>query len=85
MSISCWVSVRELHNQPQIDGIHTLRTLDDSLAIRAALEANPRVAVIGAGFIGLGAALVFCAGAQLGVQEPGKGPGAVALAGVQPA
>ena len=57
--------VRELHNQPQIDGIHTLRTLDDSLAIRAALEAKPRVAVIGAGFIG---AEVAASARQLGLE-----------------
>ncbi len=36
-----------------LDGIHTLRSLDDSLAIRADLEASPqRVVVVGAGFIG---------------------------------
>lgn len=36
-----------------LDGIHTLRTLDDCLAIRAALDATPqRVVVVGAGFIG---------------------------------
>ncbi len=36
-----------------LDGIYTLRDLDDSLAIRAELEASPqRVAVVGAGFIG---------------------------------
>jgi NADPH-dependent 2,4-dienoyl-CoA reductase/sulfur reductase-like enzyme len=33
-------------------GVHPLRTLDDSLAIREALEAGARVVVIGAGFIG---------------------------------
>jgi len=36
-----------------LPGIHTLRTLDDCLAIRAALDATPgRVVVVGAGFIG---------------------------------
>ena len=36
-----------------LDGIYTLRGLDDCLAIRAELEASPqRVAVVGAGFIG---------------------------------
>jgi 3-phenylpropionate/trans-cinnamate dioxygenase ferredoxin reductase subunit len=34
------------------DGVHLLRTLDDSLRLRAALEAGERVAVVGAGFIG---------------------------------
>jgi 3-phenylpropionate/trans-cinnamate dioxygenase ferredoxin reductase subunit len=57
--------VRELPNQPRIDGIHTLRTLDDSLAIRAALVAKPRVAVIGAGFIG---AEVAASARQLGLE-----------------
>jgi 3-phenylpropionate/trans-cinnamate dioxygenase ferredoxin reductase subunit len=33
-------------------GVHTLRTLDDCLAIRRALDADPRVVVVGAGFIG---------------------------------
>jgi 3-phenylpropionate/trans-cinnamate dioxygenase ferredoxin reductase subunit len=33
-------------------GVHTLRTLDDCLQIAQELEAGPRVAVIGAGFIG---------------------------------
>jgi NADPH-dependent 2,4-dienoyl-CoA reductase/sulfur reductase-like enzyme len=33
-------------------GVHTLRSLDDCLAIRSALDAGPRVAVVGAGFIG---------------------------------
>ncbi|MGB8331592.1 MAG: FAD/NAD(P)-binding oxidoreductase [Polyangiales bacterium] len=44
--------VRELPHQPRLTGIHTLRTLDDSLAIRGALRSKPRVVVIGAGFIG---------------------------------
>ena len=33
-------------------GVHTLRTLDDALALRAALVPGARVVVIGAGFIG---------------------------------
>jgi 3-phenylpropionate/trans-cinnamate dioxygenase ferredoxin reductase component len=37
----------------QLAGIHTLRSLDDCLALRAELDATPqRVVVIGAGFIG---------------------------------
>ena len=57
--------VRELPNQPRIDGIYTLRTVDDSLAIRAALEAKRRLAVIGAGFIG---AEVAASAQQLGLE-----------------
>jgi len=44
--------VRDLPGTPPLSGIHTLRTLDDALAIRAALAASPRVCVVGAGFIG---------------------------------
>jgi NADPH-dependent 2,4-dienoyl-CoA reductase/sulfur reductase-like enzyme len=33
-------------------GVHVLRTLDDAIAIRAALAAGARVAVVGGGFIG---------------------------------
>jgi 3-phenylpropionate/trans-cinnamate dioxygenase ferredoxin reductase subunit len=33
-------------------GVHTLRTLDDALALRAELVRRPRVVVIGGGFIG---------------------------------
>jgi NADPH-dependent 2,4-dienoyl-CoA reductase/sulfur reductase-like enzyme len=57
--------VRELPNQPRLDGIHTLRTLDDSLAIHAALASKPKVAVIGAGFIG---AEVAASARQLGLE-----------------
>jgi len=36
----------------ELEGVHVLRSLDDALALRAALERRPRVAVVGAGFIG---------------------------------
>ncbi len=36
----------------ELPGIHVLRSLDDCLALRAELEGSPRVAVVGAGFIG---------------------------------
>jgi NADPH-dependent 2,4-dienoyl-CoA reductase/sulfur reductase-like enzyme len=65
MVIATGGHVRELPNQPRIDGIHTLRTLDDALAIRAALASKPRVAVIGAGFIG---AEVAASARQLGLE-----------------
>lgn len=56
---------RELPNQPRLAGVHTLRTVDDALAIRAALTAKPRVAVIGAGFIG---SEVAASARQLGLE-----------------
>lgn len=43
---------RRLPDTPDLPGIFVLRTLDDSLAIRAALDKSPRVVVVGAGFIG---------------------------------
>ena len=44
---------RTLPGTGHLVGVHTLRTLDDCLAIRAALEAVPRrLVVVGAGFIG---------------------------------
>ena len=45
--------VRRLPGQPDWSGIHELRTLSDSLALRSELEPGRRVVVVGAGFIGL--------------------------------
>lgn len=50
--IATGTTPRTLPGTPALKGIHTLRTLDDALAIRAAMEAGARVAVVGAGFIG---------------------------------
>jgi 3-phenylpropionate/trans-cinnamate dioxygenase ferredoxin reductase subunit len=36
----------------ELDGVFMLRNLEDSLALRAAFEQRPRLAVVGAGFIG---------------------------------
>jgi 3-phenylpropionate/trans-cinnamate dioxygenase ferredoxin reductase component len=35
-----------------LDGVHMLRNVDDALALRAAFDSRPRVAIVGAGFIG---------------------------------
>jgi 3-phenylpropionate/trans-cinnamate dioxygenase ferredoxin reductase subunit len=43
---------RRLPGHPDLEGVYTLRTLDDALALRAELDRGPRVVVIGAGFIG---------------------------------
>jgi NADPH-dependent 2,4-dienoyl-CoA reductase/sulfur reductase-like enzyme len=50
--IATGARARPLPGAPQLPGMHTLRTLDDCLALRAAFERRPRVAVVGAGFIG---------------------------------
>ena len=44
---------RPLPGQPDLDGVVMLRTLDDSLGLRRRLADQPKVVVIGAGFIGL--------------------------------
>ena len=36
----------------QLPGVHVLRTVEDALAVRAALDAGARTVVVGAGFIG---------------------------------
>ena len=50
--IASGATPRRLPGTPTLEGIHVLRTLDDALAIRRALEKGPRVLVVGAGFIG---------------------------------
>jgi len=55
--IATGARVRRLAMAEGLQGVHYLRTLDDAMNLRAALEAAairgaPRVAVIGAGFIG---------------------------------
>jgi 3-phenylpropionate/trans-cinnamate dioxygenase ferredoxin reductase component len=51
--IATGAAPRELPGTEALAGVHTLRTLDDCLAIRADLEAGARsVVVVGAGFIG---------------------------------
>jgi 3-phenylpropionate/trans-cinnamate dioxygenase ferredoxin reductase subunit len=51
--IATGASPRTLPGAEGLAGIHTLRTLDDALALRAELlNGLPRVVVIGAGFIG---------------------------------
>jgi NADPH-dependent 2,4-dienoyl-CoA reductase/sulfur reductase-like enzyme len=58
--IATGASPRQLPGgEAALDSVFTLRTLDDSLAIKAALDARPRrVVVVGAGFIGAEVAAV---------------------------
>ena len=51
--IAVGAACRRLPGQPDLSGVHELRTLDDSLGLRAELNEGVRVVVIGAGFIGL--------------------------------
>lgn len=50
--IATGAHARVLPGADGLDGVHPLRTLDDSLAVREKLEAGARTVVIGAGFIG---------------------------------
>lgn len=50
--IATGAAPRKLPGQDALEGVSVLRTLDEALAIRSALERSPRVAVVGAGFIG---------------------------------
>lgn len=45
-------AARTLQGTDRLAGVHCLRTLDDAVAVRAALDAGARTVVIGAGFIG---------------------------------
>jgi len=69
--IATGATPRRLPGMPELEGIHLLRTLDDSLAIRSELEKNPRVLVVGAGFIGAEvAASCRLRGLEVTVVEP---------------
>jgi len=50
--IATGAAARPLPGVGNMAGVHTLRTLDDSMAIREGLIAGARVAVVGGGFIG---------------------------------
>lgn len=73
-------AARRLPNQPTWQGIHVLRTMDDALALRAAIEPSadrpsPKVVVIGAGFIGLEvAATARLRGCSVTVLEGAEAP-----------
>ena len=68
-------TVRRLPNQPKLQGIHVLRSLDDATALREELTEGARVVVIGAGFIGLEAAATATKrGAQVTVLEGLEAP-----------
>ncbi|MGQ4601262.1 FAD-dependent oxidoreductase [Nocardia sp. R6R-6] len=50
--VATGATARELPGADGLAGVHTLRTLDDAIAVRAALDAGARTVVVGAGFIG---------------------------------
>jgi NADPH-dependent 2,4-dienoyl-CoA reductase/sulfur reductase-like enzyme len=50
--IATGVGPRTFPGTEHLSGVHTLRNLDDAIAVRRAMDAGARVVVIGAGFIG---------------------------------
>ncbi|MFM8303575.1 MAG: NAD(P)/FAD-dependent oxidoreductase, partial [Actinomycetota bacterium] len=52
LAIATGAAPRRLPDQPNLAGIHVLRTLDDAVALRADLAQASRLVVVGAGFIG---------------------------------
>ena len=50
--IATGARARKLSKFDHIDGIHTLRTVDDALAIRLGLISSSSIVIVGAGFIG---------------------------------
>ena len=50
--IATGAAARRLPGTGELAGVHVLRTIDDLIGLRADLAGNPRVAIIGAGFIG---------------------------------
>lgn len=50
--IATGARARTLPGTGHLAGVHTVRTLDDAIAVRAALDAGARTVVVGAGFIG---------------------------------
>lgn len=50
--VATGVAARTLPGTEGLAGVHALRTWDDALAVRSALDAGARTVVIGAGFIG---------------------------------
>jgi NADPH-dependent 2,4-dienoyl-CoA reductase/sulfur reductase-like enzyme len=78
--IATGTDARRLRKGGELEGVYVLRTLDDALALRRALEGTPRVVVVGAGFIGLEvAASCRARGLRVTVVEPQPEPLAAIL------
>ncbi|MDI9979561.1 FAD-dependent oxidoreductase [Rhodococcus sp. IEGM 1307] len=66
---------RRLPGQPDVGGVHTLRTLEDAMALRRDLQSAKHVVVVGGGFIGLEvAASAVAKGIEVTVVERGEMP-----------
>lgn len=73
--IATGARARPLPGTEGLAGVHALRTLDDALAVRAAVASGGRVVVVGAGFIGAEvAASCRALGAPVAMVEPLPAP-----------
>ncbi|MEZ5138412.1 MAG: FAD/NAD(P)-binding oxidoreductase [Acidimicrobiales bacterium] len=73
--IATGARARRLPGDDGLAGVHALRTLDDALAVRAAVAAGGRLVVVGAGFIGAEvAASCRSQGGDVAVVEPLAAP-----------
>ncbi len=73
--VATGLTPRQLPSAEGLSGVHTLRTLEDALALREALRDGPRLVVIGSGFIGAEAAAVAReAGASVTMVSRGPAP-----------
>jgi 3-phenylpropionate/trans-cinnamate dioxygenase ferredoxin reductase component len=78
--IATGATPRNLRGAASLEGVHTLRTLEDAQSIRRALAERPRVAIVGAGFIGLEvAASCRALGLEVTVVERERVPLAAAI------
>ena len=57
--IATGLTPRRLPGLPELTGVHVLRSLNDSLTLRAELEPGKRALIVGAGFIGCELAASF--------------------------
>lgn len=78
--IATGAAARQWPGEPVPDGVFVLRTVHDCLAIRERLQANPRVVVVGGGFIGAEvAATCRSMGHDVALVEKAAGPLLAAL------
>lgn len=75
--VATGVRARRLPGAEGLRGVHTLRTLDDALALRVRLRPGRRLVIVGAGFVG---AEVAAAARALGVHVTLLEAGSVPLA-----
>ena len=78
--VATGVQPRRLPGVERPRGLHTLRTLEDALLLRAALRPGRRLVIVGAGFIGAEVAgTARRLGAQVTLLEAGQAPLAQAI------